>query len=1404
MEVILIGKAFEVIGFILPILERIKLACDNLDEAKQLHTRLTRLHLILKEMGNKTFSTTTIHTLNTLLNTMGEISKFITRFEDKNLITKMIKAEKFKDEFGKFNEELSRLLNELVVCNTIDIKEDTSQLNKNDAEISGQLEILIGKMDKMNTDDSAQVLKLVNDNIKASQNEIKAMKMMFEQLMNSKNQQVTVQEIQVTKEVIIEKSKPFEIDYIKDLVVDTEEELGSGSFGTVYLGQWIGINVAVKRMKDIPFKDPGSYKVKSDAFLKNKAILKEVKAFEMLQKSPFIVKFYGVSTVDGNLAVITEYMDNNTLSSWLYFDENLPSEHLNKIQLGIARGLAYMHANGIAHNDIKSNNVMLDKLFLPRIIDLGMAKLTNSSNMSSLGKSRITGTDQWRAPEYWDISPEHLQSRKDFPFAGDVFSFSIVLGEICTKTIPWKDMGSKDMEKAVGQGMRPYSAKEIDGSIFEIIIKGWTQHPKDRISMKEMVALLDKPSKQVNKQVSTQSIPTKDVKNDSKYDSSTSSSSPNSIKSPTPQIIKKSVNLDGTNGLPLFKLVENALIGQDIDTFEAALLKLINTNQIYNIELFFIEMNAFKSLVDQIKFKYSSKFFMNVLDYFSIHFANNETHIFNIFKSCTEPLANLFLGFMSQYGAGTVKNLNVAVEYYKKLAELKIAPGYFYLAWCYKDGMGVEIDQRKAFEMYFEASKGGYSTGYHQVAHFYENGIYKNLDMSEAFKYYSKGAEFGESASYHVLGRLYQVGTGCVKDLEKSKSNFQVAISMGYYQSHVHLGNLYQEMKQYDKALECFKAAESQGLAVGSNNIGTAYFYGYGVPQDYVKAREYYELGAKSNVAASHYSLGVLYEGGLGINKNLNLALDYYRNAEKYGDTSATTKVKEMEDLLDVNSDSLISNEIIEDLVGPPTKQSIHEELEESIGNPSQYKKNFITLLNQYEIYYIEQYLITALKSNVNEYIKLYNTIKSDPTWNCIFLYFGIGCSKSIESAYQILKPLKDPLAIFIVAIMKLFGLSIDKNEKLAYEMFLSIKKHAYAAYYLGWLNRDGIGCNMNRAAAMTFYESAAKNNHGSAAHSLAKLYEEDKNYTKALKYYELGSFLGSYTSYNQLGIFYRNGYGVAVDNIMAASYYQEAANMGESVSFFNLGYLNLNGLGVPKDVQKAILLYKIAIQKGYDEAICHLGNIYTDLRDFSNAKLYFEKAMKLNKAVGFNNLGNLYADGQGVVKDEVKAFELFLQSANLGEIVAINRVGICYKLGSGCPIDYKKAVEYFSKAVELNHPVAFNNLGTMYRDGQYVAKNDAKAMELFQKGADLHEPNSCVNLGTMYYNGSGCVKDFTKARIWYEKSNGDKVGLFSLGIIYEFGLDVTKDINKAVNYYQQALDKGYLEANVRLQILCK
>ncbi|KAG6572429.1 putative LRR receptor-like serine/threonine-protein kinase, partial [Cucurbita argyrosperma subsp. sororia] len=114
----------------------------------------------------------------------------------------------------------------------------------------------------------------------------------------------------------------------------------------------------------------------------------------------------------------------------LLSDENDPQSKLRldwptrqKICLGIARGLAYLHEESrlkIVHRDIKTSNVLLDKDFNAKISDFGLAKLHEDDNTHI--STRIAGTIGYMAPEY--------AMRGCLTSKADVYSFGVVALEI--------------------------------------------------------------------------------------------------------------------------------------------------------------------------------------------------------------------------------------------------------------------------------------------------------------------------------------------------------------------------------------------------------------------------------------------------------------------------------------------------------------------------------------------------------------------------------------------------------------------------------------------------------------------------------------------------------------------------------------------------------------------------------------------------------------------------------------------------------------------------------------------------------------------------------------------------------------------------------------------------------------
>ncbi|GET04688.1 kinase-like domain-containing protein [Rhizophagus clarus] len=106
-------------------------------------------------------------------------------------------------------------------------------------------------------------------------------------------------------------------------------------------------------------------------------------------------------------------------------------------------------------------------------------------------------------------------------------------------------------------------------------------------------------------------------------------------------------------------------------------------------------------------------------------------------------------------------------------------------------------------------------------------------------------------------------------------------------------------------------------------------------------------------------------------------------------------------------------------------------------------------------------------------------------------------------------------------------------------------------------------------------------------------------------------------------------------------------------------------------------------------------------------------------------------------------------------------RIGYSYKNGIGVKKDLKKAVHWYEKAANHGNMVAMYNLGSCYKNelehcynhGIGTLINKQKALELHQNLANLENMMTQYNLGEIYENGDGITKDIDKAIYWYEKS---------------------------------------------------
>ncbi|MGZ3723252.1 MAG: serine/threonine-protein kinase, partial [Bdellovibrionales bacterium] len=165
--------------------------------------------------------------------------------------------------------------------------------------------------------------------------------------------------------------------------------IGSGGMGEVYLAseERLGRNVALK--------------VITPELANNASTLRrfetEGRTLAMINHKN-VVSVYAIDYIDGFHFIAMEYIEGRSLSSLL---RNLafPANEAAALFTQLADGLAALHDKNVIHRDLKPHNIIFQKDSVVKIIDLGIAKSFNDTNISATTAGMMVGTIQYLAPE---------------------------------------------------------------------------------------------------------------------------------------------------------------------------------------------------------------------------------------------------------------------------------------------------------------------------------------------------------------------------------------------------------------------------------------------------------------------------------------------------------------------------------------------------------------------------------------------------------------------------------------------------------------------------------------------------------------------------------------------------------------------------------------------------------------------------------------------------------------------------------------------------------------------------------------------------------------------------------------------------------------------------------------------
>uniref|UniRef100_UPI0037E79B75 ephrin type-B receptor 3 n=1 Tax=Semicossyphus pulcher TaxID=241346 RepID=UPI0037E79B75 len=262
--------------------------------------------------------------------------------------------------------------------------------------------------------------------------------------------------------------------------VKIEEVIGAGEFGEVCRGRLKQASrremvVAIKTLK------AGYTERQRRDFLAEASIMGQF-------DHPNVIRLEGVLTRSCPVLIITEFMENGALDSFLRLnDGRFTMTQLVGMLRGIAAGMKYLSDMNYVHRDLAARNILVNSNLVCKVSDFGLSRFLDDTSADPTYTSSLGG----KIPIRW-TAPEAIAFRK-FTSASDVWSYGIVMWEVVSYgERPYWDMSNQDVMTAVEQDYRLPPPMDCPMVLHQLMLECWMKERNLRPKFSRIVSTLDK------------------------------------------------------------------------------------------------------------------------------------------------------------------------------------------------------------------------------------------------------------------------------------------------------------------------------------------------------------------------------------------------------------------------------------------------------------------------------------------------------------------------------------------------------------------------------------------------------------------------------------------------------------------------------------------------------------------------------------------------------------------------------------------------------------------------------------------------------------------------------------------------------------------------------------------------